>query len=133
MFAPYVGLPFVAGGRSRAGCDCWGLVRLVYADRLGITLPSFNGLYAGPEDADAMRALVAGARPDWHPVPAGQEEPLDVVEMHNLGVPHIGVVVRRGFLLHTEQGSAAVIEPYATGPLRRRIRGFFRHGTRACA
>ena len=35
----YVGLPWRWGGRDRIGVDCYGLLRMVYADMLEITLP----------------------------------------------------------------------------------------------
>ena len=39
----FVGIPHADLGRDRAGCDCYGLLRLVYAEDLGIALPSFTG------------------------------------------------------------------------------------------
>ena len=35
----YVGIPYAPGMSSRDGCDCWGLVRLVYREEFGTLLP----------------------------------------------------------------------------------------------
>lgn len=42
----YLALPYVPGGRSSAGVDCWGLLRLVYAVEFGIALPTLPGICA---------------------------------------------------------------------------------------
>ena len=34
----YIGIPWVAGGRTRDAIDCWGLCAMVYRDQLGIDL-----------------------------------------------------------------------------------------------
>ena len=41
----YIGIPFVERGRCREGADCWGLVRMVYIDQFGVTVPSFSDDY----------------------------------------------------------------------------------------
>jgi cell wall-associated NlpC family hydrolase len=125
----FVGVPFREFGRDRFGCDCWGLVRLVYAERLGIDLPCYSEHYLSTQDAAHLQGLIAGElRPAWHSIPAGAEHALDAVLLTEGGViRHVGIVERPGFLLHVENGSEAVIEPYRTGHLRRRIVGFYRH------
>jgi len=107
----YVGLPFRAGGRDRSGLDCWGLVRLVWAERLGLVLPRFDG---GDDPAltidQVTRRMTAVER--------GAERPFDGVVIdterrQGLGfvtVPaHVGVVVEQGQVLHIEAASTSRI------------------------
>ena len=35
----FIGLEYLAGGFERPAVDCWGLVRLVYKEHLGIDIP----------------------------------------------------------------------------------------------
>lgn len=45
----YIGIPFLDHGRDREGCDCWGLVRLVYMEQLGAELPDIIMMVDGNE------------------------------------------------------------------------------------
>lgn len=123
----YVGLPFVERGRTRAGVDCWGLLRLVYADRLRIVLPSFGDAYT-LEDAEALAALIEGGKGPWVEIPAGNERPGDGVLMTLDGLArHVGVVGPRGYILHIERGTGSLMERADGARLKRRIVGYFRH------
>lgn len=37
-YSRFIGIPYVPGGESFAGCDCWGIVQLWYRNEFGITL-----------------------------------------------------------------------------------------------
>ena len=37
-YSRYIGIPYMPGGESFAGCDCWGIVQLWYRNEMGITL-----------------------------------------------------------------------------------------------
>lgn len=111
---PYVGIPFVDGGRDRAGCDCWGLVRLVFAEVLGIDLPTYGEISAR-EVARVTRTIRDdSAAAPWFPV-AGAARPFDVLVM--VGRPlHVGVMVDARHVLHVEAATAAVIVPVDRAP-----------------
>lgn len=127
-FSAYVGLPFQDGGRDRAGCDCYGLARLVMAEQMGIVLPSYSGAYATVEDRKALDGLIAGNMGPWREIEPGSEKPGDALLMRLAGTEsHIGIVVGRGMVLHTERGAGSVIESYRESRLRRRVVGFYRH------
>lgn len=123
---PYVGIPFMDGGRDRAGCDCWGLVRLVYAEVLGIDLPSYGEIAARDVVAATRQIRDASAAAPWVPV-AGPAQPMDVLVM--AGRPlHVGVMVDARRVLHVEAATAAVIvEVERCAHVRARRLALYRH------
>ncbi|MBA5776298.1 C40 family peptidase [Stappia sp. F7233] len=126
----YVGIPFRDGGRDLAGLDCWGLVRLVYAQELGIDLPSYGEISAR-QLISVARAISAGARSEeWRPVGSDNLRPFDVAVMRRSGginACHVGVLIRPGQVLHVEYATATVAVPLSHFTIRERIACFRRH------
>ena len=54
----YLNIPYESGGRTRAGIDTWGLIRLVWAEQLGCALPSY--LRGGTTDIDIIGDSIQG-------------------------------------------------------------------------
>jgi hypothetical protein len=113
--AGYVGLPFLWRGRDRDGLDCWGLVRLVYLERFGIALPSFEDGYAAEFDkpASARRVFdserLASGR--WEPA-ADDAQVGDIAVFRAAGVPHVGLLIARDpvRMLHAIEGTDSCVE-----------------------
>lgn len=119
IYSSFLGIPYLHGGRSRAGVDCWGLCVLFYKEVYGIGLP--DAKYAEDETA----ALIAE---NMHEGFRRVEKPLpgDFVLICNGGdVPnHIGIVINRFQFIHSMQPHGVY-----TSHLRRwgrRIYGFYR-------
>lgn len=124
----YVGIPFREHGRDRRGCDCWGLIRLVYAERLGIALQSGAGDYTGVDDDESIAALIHAGERDWTRVDAIDAQPLDVIVMRVRGQPHhFGLVAGDTLMLHTEPGADAHLARYVGVRWAARIEGIYRH------
>lgn len=135
----YVGLPFVDLGRDRDGVDCWGLVRLILAERAGVDVPSLATSYHSEADTDAVAGVIESERHtgDWLKIPAGEERAFDVAEISmpvrtvagwRFGSLHVGIVVSPGWLIHVEHSTDAALTRYRTDQaMRRRVLGFWRH------
>ena len=102
----WVGIPFLTHGRTREGCDCWGLVRLVYAERAGIQIPGYGGEYEGLDDVRRRaRAFRRREGEDFRRVTSFQVG--DVVLMRTGALPlHVGLFVGyemgRKWILNTD-------------------------------
>ena len=123
--ADYVGIPFVDGGRDRAGCDCWGLVTAIYREVLGIDLPSY-----GEISAHDVARVTRCIRDDssvapWLPV-AGMARPFDVLVMRGRPL-HVGVMVDHRHVLHIEDATASVIVATDNPQVRWRRLSLHRH------
>lgn len=127
-FSDFVGIPHLDLGRDREGADCYGLLRLVYREDLGIELPSFTGTYASCAEHDEIQALLAGeamAGP-WRPVERIQayDALLFRVGRHDC---HVAVAVDQGRMLHVHSRSRAVIARRSDPMWRDRLSGAYRH------
>lgn len=124
----FIGIAHRDGGRDRSGCDCWGLVRLVYAERLGIVLPSYADGYASTDERAEIAALVAGGRMSgvWRAVDRAQE--FDAL-LFRVGphASHIAVAVDARHMLHVHAKAASVITPQRDPMWRNRLVGVYRH------
>jgi len=96
----WVGVPYQDRGRGPASYDCWGLVRAIYAEDLGIPLPSFLDEYPSAADTAAVHALVEGQRSSWIPVSLSDAQPGDILELaRGDAAAHVGVVIGVGLLI----------------------------------
>ena len=126
-FSRYIGLPFDDGGRGPHGYDCWGLVRAVYADRLGVDLPSYGEISA--RDLARIARQMETAKDDgWRQI--GTPRALDVVLMRSgrggARVVHVGVMVDANRLLHVEEAAATAVVPVTHFSVAGRIVGYRR-------
>ncbi len=116
----YIGIPFVDGGRDKDGLDCWGLIRLVYAEQLGIDLPGYGEVSAS--ELTRIARSMYGAQERWDVV--APPMPFDLVAMRFYGrswVGHVGLMVDDRHMIHTEKATAVVCIPLNHFTVRDRI------------
>jgi probable lipoprotein NlpC len=125
----YIGIPFADQGRGYLGCDCWGLVRLVYQREQGITLPSYVEGYVCADERAEIDALIKGAQGcgPWHLVD-GQAQPFDVLVFRRGRMQsHIGIATDRNAMLHVAAADQAKIERFDDPRWASRLCGVYRH------
>lgn len=128
----YIGLPYVEFGRTRDGCDCWGLACIIYREELNITLPDYLG-YGSADEHGEIAALIAGAEtsPLWVPV-SGDALAFDIaVFRRGRFSTHLGIVIRHGLMIHMVGDDQAKVQGYTDGPYKHRLSGHYRHASRA--
>jgi cell wall-associated NlpC family hydrolase len=128
--AEYVGIPWRDGGRTREGCDCFGMLRLVLHDQFGVEIPSYTGTYVSAREREEVARLLTTEIPKggWL-IADGAVRPGDGVVFRLRNVPwHVGVIVGPDDFLHVEEtiGSACV-ERLSAARWARRLVGVYRH------
>lgn len=127
----YLRIPYRDMGRNGDGCDCWGLVRIVLAERADIHLPTHATVAAS-----GFNAKISEEAEHWFHVKQGSEKPFDVVRLRSTfvarGLPvssdiHLGIVTRKGWMLHTEEKTGPVHVRLDHPAIRGRVRQIYRH------
>ncbi len=123
-----VGIPFVEGGRTKEGADCYGIFVLAM-ERFGIFVPPAEvAPYASGEVNEAFREQVWRKRL-W--IPVSDPAAGDAVAMRNdpdlAGlVQHFGVYLGGGKFIHTLEKTGSIISGVEHPFWKNRIAGFYR-------
>jgi len=119
----YIGIPYVVNGRDFTGVDCYGLVRLIYKEELGIDLPSFVEEDVNP---DRTQELISQYKEGWEQtekISAG-----DVIVFRIKGIEsHIAIAVSPTHFLHAREGSDSAIESFSSHKWKTRLVGSFKY------
>jgi cell wall-associated NlpC family hydrolase len=124
-FSDYVGIPFRTLGRTKEGCDCYGLVRIAMAEHYNVLLPELLEYSDSLEYEETNKVIL-----DNIPLLSGEElsypKEGSVVVLSNRGLEsHIGLMVTDKLMLHTTSANGAVIEPVTSIRIKNRIRGYY--------
>jgi murein DD-endopeptidase / murein LD-carboxypeptidase len=125
----YIGIPFMSNGRTLAGCDCYGLVRLVLRNEYGIDLPELSDNYADALNVKETSRLFAENLPvlAGQKIPVPQERAVVVIAEHGVAA-HVGIVAGGGYILHTGIKTGSVCQRETHPGLRGRIEGYYHVG-----
>lgn len=125
----YIGLPFKPDGRDRNGLDCWGLVKLVYNEQLGIELPSYEGVFK-EENVNNLKVvsnLMDRERKKWTLVSEPQEMDVLLMRIQSKIISHVGIYLNKNKMLHIMKGIESVVEPTTGIQWKDRIVGVYRY------
>ena len=124
-YKEYIGIPFINGGRSKTGADCWGLVRLILKEQFKIDLPLL------PDYKDALDKKEIGDVIEYNkPIISNKqlEVPVEgcIVLMGDVHwASHVGLYIGDKTILHTTKQTGAVLEKINSPRLKNRIKGYY--------
>ena len=99
-----IGIPYVKGGRSLDGIDCWGLVMEVYR-RMGRSVPDFDSSFMSRPDT--IRRIRDGEALIANEI----EEPEQWCIVSDSVKGHVGLWLN-GSLLHAAERVGVVLQPW---------------------
>ncbi len=127
--AQFIGTLYEEFGRERSGCDCWGLVYVVFRDQLGISLPTYSGQYASAEERGEISALISDAAVSavWRRIESGFQDFDIAVFRRGRMDAHVGIVIAPNLMLHMANEDCAKIERFDQAAWKNRLTGIYRH------
>ena len=124
----YIDFKFEDKGRNEKSGDCWGLLLQIYKKELNIEVPDYTEFYKNTMDKKVLADLIRKEKETW--ISVNDPKPFDVIIVNMRGVPmHIGVVTKKGFMIHCAKGVDTCHERYDGVRWRDKIVGFERHSS----
>lgn len=114
-------VPYVAGGSSWAGADCWGIVELWYGYVLGIDLIDRADRPPGHDSVQQWAIDPAG----WEAIAQPEDHCLVLMRVGRLSAGHVGIVYQ-GRVLHSAKAHGCVYQPLTDRLIRATTTGYLR-------
>lgn len=125
-FEKYQKIPFIEKGRNFDGCDCWGLLYLIYKDFLKIELPTYANEYENTSDEKVLGKIVNENKVTWNEIISPSI--FDAVLFRIKGQPmHVGVFIGDGKFIHCLHNVGVSIEKLKSIMWRNRIIGYYHY------
>jgi len=127
----YIGIPYVDNGISMHGCDCWGLIMLIYQNEYNITLPDYSTQYPDTQALSIISPIVEVEKESdiWYNVETPEEG--DIIVFNIKGAPvHCGVYLSNKDFIHNFHGCNSCIESVKSTRWNKRVEGYYRHVSR---
>ncbi|HUV63279.1 MAG TPA: NlpC/P60 family protein [Sedimentisphaerales bacterium] len=120
-----LGIPFLDGGRTCAGADCYGLL-MIFAKELGVDLPDME--YERGWAERGANYLMENAHGCADEISKEELEPGDVImfETYPGVASHVGIFIGEDRFIHTTDKHGAIAQHLSHQPYCRRINSFFR-------
>lgn len=106
----YLGIPFKDGGSTMEGCDCYGLVRLVWYEQAGLVLPDYSKDYIHYTNTSSLQHIINNRfKAEW--VKLVKPEPLCMVmfSYYNKQL-HCGLMLSDTDMLHVSVRNECRVE-----------------------
>lgn len=125
----YIGIPYVIGGESLEGADCYGIAKLYSKNELGKILPTY--MYSNLDNEAvaelAIKSAQHGLGASWTKVEVPQHG--DIVTFRIMGQEiHCGIMLNGSEFLHSLKGRMSCIEDLTHVNWKHRLTGVFRYG-----
>lgn len=107
-------------------CDCYGICYLYNKHVLGKYIPEYlnENIYTDESIIDAYNKR----KPEWTQVKNGKEVPGDIISIKIKKFPtHVGVVVKKGLMMHIAENRHTAIESYNSTKWKNRVDSFWRY------
>lgn len=124
-------IPYVKGGRSWDGADCWGLVQICYEEFFNIDLPKFFGIEFDSAKYTSKIVMSELPKNGFEKVDKPKFGDLTLINLNNCPV-HIGFMLNDQEIIHTSNGNGVILSDINDSKYSKRIYGYYRYRNLKC-